>query len=158
MLMQLFAPVKPRAELGYSLVQLMVAVGLIGILALVTSKVFGTQFRSQANYELSMEKLDLRGQILTGIDCNWTNVTARPCAAGDYITVGHVVSKDTPPLIAKFDPGNPAATTKLGQFLVRAKVGPSHNLIIETQPSLNSNATWTDLSNHSIPIGCYLEC
>jgi len=139
-------------EQAMTLVELVVGVGIAGILIWLGFSAISNEAQTQAKIDDQVNRVKLFREILFAIDCDATSVNN--CSTSPYIRLNTAVPGQ-PPIVRLFDPANPNASTKIGDYFVRAKCTPNHKINIEIQNSKKSNAAWTDITD-KIPIGCYM--
>jgi prepilin-type N-terminal cleavage/methylation domain-containing protein len=141
-----------QREAGLTLIELVVALGILGILILVVSTVYVQEASVKRKLDDQMNEIEVIRRILYGIDCDATKVTN--CALSPYIALRSVTSSN-PVLVRAFDSAAVANTTKIGNYLVRAKCGPDHKIRVEIQDSRSPSSPWESITD-KVPLGCYM--
>ncbi len=141
-----------RREAGLTLIELVVALGIFGILVLVVSTVYVQEAVVKRKLDDQMNEIEVIRRILYGIDCDATKVSN--CALSPYIALRSVTSSN-PVLVRAFDSAAVANTTKIGNYLVRAKCGPDHKIRVEIQDSRSPSSPWESITD-KVPLGCYM--
>jgi prepilin-type N-terminal cleavage/methylation domain-containing protein len=141
-----------RREAGLTLMELVVALGIFGILVLVVSTVYVQEAVVKRKLDDQMNEIEVIRRILYGIDCDATKVSN--CALSPYIALRSVTSSN-PVLVRAFDSAAVANTTKIGNYLVRAKCGPDHKIRVEIQDSRSPSSPWESITD-KVPLGCYM--
>ncbi|MEI6833466.1 MAG: prepilin-type N-terminal cleavage/methylation domain-containing protein [bacterium] len=139
-------------DAGVTLVELIVALGIFGILVLVVGTVYVQEAVVKRKLDDQMNEIEVIRRILYGIDCDATKVSN--CALSPYIALRSVTSSN-PVLVRAFDSAAVANTTKIGNYLVRAKCGPDHKIRVEIQDSRSPSSSWESITD-KVPLGCYM--
>lgn len=141
-----------EVEAGLTLMEVIVALGIFGILVVVVSSVYVQESAVRRKLDDQMNEIEIVRRVLSALDCEATKVTN--CASSPYIALRSVTSSN-PVIVKAFDPINAAGATRMGDFLVRAKCGPDHKISIEIHDSRTPTAPWKNLTE-KVPIGCYM--
>jgi prepilin-type N-terminal cleavage/methylation domain-containing protein len=141
-----------RREAGLTLIELVVALGIFGILVFVVSTVYVQEAVVKRKLDDQMNEIEVIRRILYGIDCDATKVSN--CALSPYIALRSVTSSN-PVLVRAFDSAAVANTTKIGNYLVRAKCGPDHKIRVEIHDSRSPSSPWESITD-KVPLGCYM--
>jgi len=139
-------------DAGVTLVELIVALGIFGILVFVVSTVYVQEAVVKRKLDDQMNEIEVIRRILYGIDCDATKVSN--CALSPYIALRSVTSSN-PVLVGAFDSAAVANTTKIGNYLVRANCGPDHKIRVEIQDSRSPSSPWESITD-KVPLGCYM--
>ena len=157
-------------QAGMSLVAVMVAVAILGILGSVLSQVFSNQFRAQKQLDLQVARMAIIRNLNARIQeyCPnpdparaWTWIPAS-CDPPQYL---EIPSAAGPVIVSKFDPGAPLNAQLMGEMRIRAKcikVNGAKQLKVEAvdarklaaEPTIDSN--WKDISPQ-IPLACNIN-
>ena len=148
-------------EVGLSLISMMVAVGIAGILAMVMAQRFANDAAAQQDVEIRSELLGLQRYLLNAVDCTATAAAiAAPCTIERRVDLKS--SSLTMPVLVSSDSTNP---TKIGLFTLRATCVGGGKLLVEAakfQPGSSSfsknpltgkDLSWRDV-NRGIPFPC----
>jgi type II secretory pathway pseudopilin PulG len=147
-------------QAGMSLVAVMVAVAILGILGFVLSEVFSNQFNAQKQLDLQVARMAIIRNLNARIQeyCPnpdparaWTWIPAS-CDPPQYL---EIPSAAGPVIVSKFDPSAPLNAQLMGEMRIRAKcikVNGAKQLKVEAvdakklaaEPSIDRN--WKDIS------------
>lgn len=131
-----------RNERGFSMVSILVALGIMGILGVVFSEMFSNQITMRKKIERFDDLENLRNMIRFGTDCtNTTSGWAATCAANLDIAIKRSGAAPGVDLVARRVSG--VTPTKIGDFyLTAACTGTARNYIIKygtTAAAVTSN-------------------
>ena len=120
-----------RNERGFSIVSILAALAILGILAAMFSGMFSSQITMRKKIERLDDLENLRNMIRIGTDCtNTTSGWAATCTANLDIPIKRSGTAPGADLIAKKVSGN--AITKIGDFYVAATcTGTARNYIVK---------------------------
>lgn len=155
-------------EVGASLVALLTAVAVFGILAMVISQMLANGNAAQNELQAKTDAAALRRYVLSATDCAATIAAmGGPCSVGDAVAV-----KSANKTIVQHASGG--TYTKIGDYSVRARCAActtcsgGKKLLVEFAKLSTAAASgfsksqlsgkdraWTDV-NKGIPIGCVL--
>lgn len=167
---------KEQLNQGMSLVAVMVGVAILGILAVVLSEVFKSQFSAQKDLDLKVARMAVIRNVNARIQeyCPTTNPDGTPfgplawvpatCGARTYLRIPSRVAGQ-PDIISLFDPANELAAHRMGNILVRAfcvtNAASQRELKIEAVSERDlanrvPNTGWRDISPR-IPLACNIH-
>lgn len=137
---------------AFTLMEVMVAVGLMGILGILLNEVYVQEAKNKRRLDDKIGEIEVIRRILLSLDCEATKVTN--CAHGPYIAL-RSASPSNPVLVRVYDPTNATDSTKIGPYYVRALCHPDHKISIEVQDSRAPTGAWKKLTQ-KVPMGCYM--
>ena len=120
-----------RNERGFSIVSILAALAILGILAAMFSGMFSNQITMRKKIQTLDDLENLRNMIRIGIDCpNTTSSLPATCVANTLLAIKRSGTAPGADLIAKKVSGN--AITKIGDFYVAATcTGTLRNYIVK---------------------------
>ncbi len=107
--------IKPSSH-GFSLLSVVIALGLLGIITAVVSEMIRSSSVSQQSLELQMDQSAIRRLVLTSTDCSKT-VTGGPFSIDEFLKL---VKPTGTTLVAKYT--DDGSATKFGKMLVRSVI------------------------------------
>ena len=144
-----------RSDSGASLVAVLIAVGLLGIMASMMAQRMSLATKSQVDLERKLDFQALNRFVLESAHCALTVAAApNPCPEGTYVDV-KTSAQNGKVIIQKFNPSHPGSLTVFGEYSVRAKCGPNRALIIEARRTRDSNPAYRDIFP-DVPFGCVM--
>jgi type II secretory pathway pseudopilin PulG len=162
-----------NSQLGMSLVAILVATGILGIVAVSMSRMFATQADSQKKLEMSVASMAVvRNLNMRLMEYCPPTTTAAPvalpwtvpptCAAPPGGTYVEIKSTSGAILIKMFDPAAPLTAQQMGDLLVRAKCIANPHKILKVEAvdakwlTNNKDTPWFNISP-KIPLACDID-
>jgi hypothetical protein len=166
-LMQHKARHRNGSDSGMSLVAVLVGVAILGIVAMVLSEVFKTQFRANKELDLKVARMAVLRHLNYKLHeycppqpAHLAWVPTGSCTVEQYVALP--TSNPAAPVIKMYDPANPAASQPLGELLLRAKckqvdASSPKTLVVEAIEARGLAAgKWFDISP-KIPLACQIN-
>lgn len=143
------------SQQGGSLISMLVAVGIMGILALAFANTFTNNMKTLKDIQKSGDVEDIKRLVRLTMDCTRT-VAAKPasCPLNTYVNMKRIATSDIN--LIQLYTANPPPTV-IANYGLRAKCGSSANSFLVdycemSVPGGSSCATWKPL--FSVPIAC----
>ena len=132
-----------HSERGVSLIALLVAVGLLGIMAIVGMSAFKNSVDTMRALTVKSDFEDLRNYIRIGMDCSKT-FAKQPCSGAIQIVSK---GKDSRTLVAKND-------AKLGVYFLKASCQVSEGMkFVKIKARRSAHDNWDELFTN-VPLVC----
>lgn len=117
---------KLRHQVGFGLISMVVALGLLGLLALNMNRLLQFGFQSSSNIGMSMDKQAIKATLLQGADCALSLAPVGRCTPGEVLGLKKALPSGGERLLVKAN--NPP--TQMGRFTLKAECNQDGDGII----------------------------